>query len=106
MASVVSRNVSLKCFVVFGCSIFDQIVEKVPSTVLPRFCYRYLVFPGELSLVEYGSNEILGSIRTELMNPHLVSVRLNERQHSNKRFEQNKKMAYLIDPKTICIRKL
>ena len=60
---------------------------------------------GELSLVEYGSNEILGSIRTELMNPHLVSVRLNERQHSNKRFEQNKKMAYLIDPKTICIRK-
>jgi len=63
------------------------------------------LFLGELSLVEYGSNEILGSIRTELMNPHLVSVRLNERQHANKRFEQNKKMAYLIDPKTICIRK-
>jgi intraflagellar transport protein 172 len=28
---------------------------------------------GELSLVEYGKNEILGSVRTEFMNPHLVS---------------------------------
>ncbi|XP_076806393.1 intraflagellar transport protein 172 homolog [Clavelina lepadiformis] len=57
---------------------------------------------GELSLVEYGSNEILGSVRTELMNPHLISVRLNERQHSNNK-QDNKKMAYLIDPKTISI---
>ena len=30
---------------------------------------------GELSLVEYGKNEILGSVRTELMNPHVISVR-------------------------------
>lgn len=31
---------------------------------------------GELSLVEYSSNEILGSVRTEFMNPHLIrSVR-------------------------------
>mmetsp|Transcript_15284 Transcript_15284/g.25210 ORF Transcript_15284/g.25210 Transcript_15284/m.25210 type:complete len:1767 (+) Transcript_15284:218-5518(+) len=34
---------------------------------------------GELTLVEYGRNEILGSCRTEHMNPHLISVRLNER---------------------------
>lgn len=27
---------------------------------------------GELSLVEYGQNEILGSVRTEFMNPHLL----------------------------------
>ena len=27
---------------------------------------------GELSLVEYGENEILGSVRTEFMNPHLI----------------------------------
>lgn len=27
---------------------------------------------GELSLVEYSSNEILGSVRTEFMNPHLI----------------------------------
>lgn len=34
---------------------------------------------GELTLVEYGKNEILGSCRTEYMNPHLLSVRINER---------------------------
>ncbi len=59
---------------------------------------------GELSLVEYGQNEILGSVRTEFMNPHLISVRLNERKQRG--VEDNKKMAYLIDIKTIAIRKL
>ncbi len=38
---------------------------------------------GELSLVEYGKNEILGSVRTEFMNPHLISVRINERKVSS-----------------------
>lgn len=33
---------------------------------------------GELTIVEYGRNEILGSCRTEYMSPHLISVRLNE----------------------------
>lgn len=34
---------------------------------------------GELSLVEYGNNEVLGSVRTEFMNPHLIrSVHLHE----------------------------
>ncbi|XP_076029417.1 intraflagellar transport protein Oseg2 isoform X2 [Oratosquilla oratoria] len=60
---------------------------------------------GELSLVEYGNNEILGSVRTEFMNPHLISVRINERQSSHGR-EENKKMAYLLDLKTICIEDL
>ncbi len=59
---------------------------------------------GELSLVEYGQNEILGSVRTEFMNPHLISVRLNERKQRG--VEDNKKMAYLIDIKTIAVRKL
>ena len=27
---------------------------------------------GELCLVEYGSNELLGSVRTEFTNPHLI----------------------------------
>ncbi|CAG0880914.1 unnamed protein product [Cyprideis torosa] len=54
---------------------------------------------GELSLVEYGSNEILGSVRTEFMNPHLISVRINERKERGT--EENKKMAYLLDLKTI-----
>ncbi|XP_051816621.1 intraflagellar transport protein 172 homolog [Acanthochromis polyacanthus] len=56
---------------------------------------------GELSLVEYSSNEILGSVRTEFMNPHLISVRLNERKQRG--VEDNKKLAYLIDIKTIAI---
>ncbi|XP_070555163.1 intraflagellar transport protein 172 homolog [Ptychodera flava] len=56
---------------------------------------------GELSLVEYGSNEILGSVRTEFMNPHLISVRLNERKQLG--VDDNKKMAYLVDLKTISI---
>ncbi|KAM8953335.1 intraflagellar transport protein 172 homolog [Pelodytes ibericus] len=56
---------------------------------------------GELSLVEYGSNEILGTVRTEFMNPHLMSVRLNERRQRGT--EDNKKLAYLIDMKTIAI---
>ncbi|MCL4124638.1 UNVERIFIED_CONTAM: hypothetical protein GTU68_062016, partial [Idotea baltica] len=59
---------------------------------------------GELSLVEYGNNEILESVRTEFMNPHLISVRLNERPQRG--VEDNKKMAYLIDLKTICLRNL
>ncbi|XP_064911402.1 intraflagellar transport protein 172 homolog isoform X1 [Columba livia] len=54
---------------------------------------------GELTLVEYGSNDILGSVRTEFMSPHLVSVRINERRQRG--MEENKRLAYLIDIKTI-----
>uniref|UniRef100_F6S4V7 Intraflagellar transport protein 172 homolog n=1 Tax=Ornithorhynchus anatinus TaxID=9258 RepID=F6S4V7_ORNAN len=54
---------------------------------------------GELTLVEYGSNDILGSVRTEFMNPHLISVRINERRQRG--MEESKKLAYLIDVKTI-----
>ena len=51
---------------------------------------------GELSLVEYGKNEILGSVRTEFMNPHVISVRINERKVRG--LEENKRLAYLLDP--------
>ncbi|NXP39291.1 IF172 protein, partial [Leiothrix lutea] len=54
---------------------------------------------GELTLVEYGSHDILGSVRTEFMNPHLVSVRINERQQRG--VDENKRLAYLVDIKTI-----
>ena len=27
---------------------------------------------GELSLIEYGQNEVLATVRTEFMNPHLI----------------------------------
>ncbi|XP_067032279.1 intraflagellar transport protein 172 homolog isoform X2 [Acropora muricata] len=56
---------------------------------------------GELSLIEYGINEILGTVRTEFMNPHLISVRLNERKQRG--VVDNKKMAYLVDLKTITV---
>ncbi|KAF6103703.1 intraflagellar transport 172 [Phyllostomus discolor] len=56
---------------------------------------------GELTLVEYGSNDTLGSVRTEFMNPHLISVRINERHQRG--MEENKKLAYLVDIKTIAV---
>ncbi|XP_071116630.1 intraflagellar transport protein 172 homolog isoform X1 [Haliotis cracherodii] len=56
---------------------------------------------GELSLIEYGANEVLGCVRTEFMNPHLISVRLNERKQRG--VSDNKKMAYLVDLKTMAI---
>lgn len=54
---------------------------------------------GELTLIEYGDNDVLCSVRTEFVNPHLISVRLNERSQG----VENKKLAYLLDLKTICI---
>ncbi len=59
---------------------------------------------GELSLVEYGKNEVLGSVRTEFMNPHLISVRINERKV--KGLEESKRLAYLLDLKTIALEDL
>ncbi|NWW87428.1 IF172 protein, partial [Rhynochetos jubatus] len=54
---------------------------------------------GELTLVEYGSSDILGSVRTECVSPHLVSVRINERQQRG--VGASKWLAYLVDIKTI-----
>ncbi|CAH0385245.1 unnamed protein product [Bemisia tabaci] len=72
-----------------------------------RFYFDYsnvcLVFNGgELSLIEYGNNEILSSVRTEFVNPKLVSVRLDERKQLNSS-DANKKLAYLLDLKTISV---
>ena len=58
---------------------------------------------GELSLMEYGASDLLGSVRTEFMNPHLISVRINERKQKD--VDQCKKLAYLIDLHTISIGK-
>ncbi len=81
---------------------FQSSDKKYPGILFLQVCMIFNA--GELSLVEYGQNEILGSVRTEFMNPHLISVRLNERKQRG--VEDNKKMAYLIDIKTIAIRKL
>ncbi|XP_066588134.1 intraflagellar transport protein 172 homolog isoform X2 [Prorops nasuta] len=71
-----------------------------------KFFFEYpgvcLIFSsGELAIVEYGKNEILGSVRTEAVNPHVVSVRINERQIEG--MPENKRLAYLLDPRTIRI---
>lgn len=64
----------------------------------PNICLIFNL--GEIALIEYGENNLLASIRTEFANPHLISVRINE--HNSKQTE-NKKLAYLLDLKTICI---
>ena len=56
---------------------------------------------GELTLVEYGQSDVLGSVRTEHMNPHLLSVRLNDRVRRGE--GDVKRIAYLIDLKTIAV---
>ena len=82
---------------------------------------------GELCLVEYGVNDILGSVRTEFMNPHLIrwvgweggreggregwyhatpfscclSVRVNERRRRDS--SDIKRVAYLVDLNTIAV---
>ena len=58
---------------------------------------------GELTLVEYGRNEIIGSLRTEHMSPHLISVRLNEARDPKRPEQEVKKVAYLIDLQTVRI---
>ncbi|KAI9178878.1 hypothetical protein H9P43_005540 [Blastocladiella emersonii ATCC 22665] len=67
-----------------------------------RFHFAYpgvcmMFHAGELLLIEYGVNDILGSCRTEFMSPHLLSVRLNERQ------SPARAIAYLVDTQTIHI---
>lgn len=69
-----------------------------------KFFFEYsvvcLIFcSGELTIVEYGQNEALSSVRTEAVNPHVISVRVNERPTPDR--DDNKKLAYLLDPRTI-----
>ena len=56
---------------------------------------------GELTLVEYGRNEILGSLRTEQTSSHLISVRLSDGRDPTRLDQQIRKVAYLIDLNTI-----
>ncbi|XP_030372622.1 intraflagellar transport protein 172 homolog [Scaptodrosophila lebanonensis] len=89
------------------CDLTRNLVSEVPWTASGRHERFYFENPtvclifnvGELSLVEYGDNHILGSVRTEFVNPHVISVRLNERGNGR----DNKKLAFLLDAKTICV---
>ena len=64
----------------------------------PQVCMIYNA--GELTLIEYGRNEVLGTCRTEHMSPFLISVRLSEKRGI---VDETKKIAYLIDLQTIRI---
>ncbi|XP_071451009.1 intraflagellar transport protein 172 homolog [Hetaerina americana] len=65
----------------------------------PNVCMVFI--GGEMSIIEYGENGVLASFRMEFMNPHVISIRINERQVAG--VEDYKKLAYLVDLKTICI---
>ena len=62
----------------------------------PNLCMIFNA--GELTLIEYGNNEPLGTCRTELMKPNLLSARLSEKGA--------KVIAYLLDLQTIAINDL
>ncbi|CAF4909041.1 unnamed protein product [Pieris macdunnoughi] len=54
---------------------------------------------GELSVVEYGLDKVLHTVRTERVNPHVLSVRINERTQNGER----KHLAYLLDRQTLAV---
>lgn len=73
----------------------------------PLACIVY--YAGEVSVIEYGVNEILGSVRTSHTNSHVLSLRINERpsRPSNRDREEpedSKKVAYLLDAQTACVK--
>jgi intraflagellar transport protein 172 len=77
----------------------------------PSACIIY--FAGEATIVEYGINEPLGSIRTSHVNRHVLSLRLNERplratedDFSATPKGDNKKAAFLLDSQTACVKDL
>ena len=62
---------------------------------------------GELTLVEYGNNEIMGYCRTEYIHSNLISVRLNYNNFIGVGKQQPIKIiAYLIDLNTIYVQDL
>lgn len=72
------------------CDLNRNLTSEVPWIATGRHERFYFENPnvclifnaGELSLVEYGFNYISGSVRSEFVNPHVISVRLNERGSS------------------------
>lgn len=71
----------------------------------PHACIVY--YAGEVSVVEYGVNEILGSVRTSHTNSHVLSLRINERPSrpsDRDEAEDCKKVAFLLDAQTACVK--
>ena len=61
---------------------------------------------GELSIIEYGNNEIVGTCCTENMGPNKISARLNYSEQELRGGEPIKIIAYMLDNLTICIQDL
>lgn len=61
---------------------------------------------GELSIIEYGIDDILGTVRTSFISSHVISLRINERKRkvSHQADADNKKIAFLLDAQTVCIK--
>ncbi|KAF7494559.1 Intraflagellar transport protein -like protein [Sarcoptes scabiei] len=71
-----------------------------------RFNFDYENFviittAGEIHVIEIGQNQILGSIRTDFISTHLISIRVDEKGSN-----ATKLIAYLVDAKTIAITNL
>ena len=58
---------------------------------------------GEISVVEYGVDEVIGTVRTPHAAQHLVSVRVRDRRgrDPDERGACRRKIAYLVDLRTI-----
>ena len=52
------------------CLFLHAVFPPHNNPIHPQVCMIFNA--GELTLVEYGSNDTLGSVRTEFMNPHLI----------------------------------
>jgi len=70
----------------------------------PNIC---MVFnAGELFIVEYGVNEVIGTCRTENIHPNMISARLNYAEQELRGGQPTKIIAYLLDSLTLCIQDL
>jgi intraflagellar transport protein 172 len=55
---------------------------------------------GEVSVIEFGNNEILGTFRTEYVSPNMISAKI---KYTNKSKNSKKVIAYMLDIQTISI---
>ena len=65
----------------------------------PQVCM--VLAAGELCLIEYGKNEVLGTCRTDETNMHRMSVRIHEPVGGSSNAVTRKFIAYLVDRQTI-----
>uniref|UniRef100_A0A0G4FWR3 Uncharacterized protein n=1 Tax=Chromera velia CCMP2878 TaxID=1169474 RepID=A0A0G4FWR3_9ALVE len=89
----------------------SEVLTRRDEAVRAKFNFDYshicLVFrAGELMIIEYGKDDPIGTVRTEVMSPHLVSVRVDVEgagATSGKGRERKQIIAFLLDLQTIRI---